>query len=77
MWRCNDELRVRADELDRSSKKDAKHYIGNSSISMVGVCFSLYALSISCIIFGNIWWYNMYFHVFSLSNTMLDIVNAD
>ncbi|KAG2681689.1 hypothetical protein I3843_11G156600 [Carya illinoinensis] len=27
MWRCNDELRVRADELHRSSKKDAKHYI--------------------------------------------------
>jgi phosphoenolpyruvate carboxylase len=30
MWRCNDELRVRAAELHRSSKKDevAKHYIG-------------------------------------------------
>ncbi|KAG6508146.1 hypothetical protein ZIOFF_033517 [Zingiber officinale] len=27
MWRCNTELRVRADVLDRSSKKDAKHYI--------------------------------------------------
>ncbi|XP_015954036.1 phosphoenolpyruvate carboxylase, housekeeping isozyme [Arachis duranensis] len=29
MWRCNDELRVRADELNRSSRKDAvaKHYI--------------------------------------------------
>ncbi|KAF2302274.1 hypothetical protein GH714_033952 [Hevea brasiliensis] len=27
MWRCNDELRVRADELHRSSRKDAKHYI--------------------------------------------------
>ncbi|KAK9085675.1 hypothetical protein Sjap_026086 [Stephania japonica] len=27
MWRCNDELRACADELDRSSKKDAKHYI--------------------------------------------------
>lgn len=28
MWRCSDELRVRADELHRSSKKDAaKHYI--------------------------------------------------
>ncbi|KAE8675678.1 Phosphoenolpyruvate carboxylase 2 [Hibiscus syriacus] len=27
MWRCNDELRVRADELHRSSKRDAKHYI--------------------------------------------------
>jgi|UniRef100_A0ACD5XRD8 phosphoenolpyruvate carboxylase len=27
MWRCNDELRSRADELHRSSKKDAKHYI--------------------------------------------------
>nr|AAO15570.1 phosphoenolpyruvate carboxylase [Lupinus albus] len=29
MWRCNDELRVRADEISRSSKKDAvaKHYI--------------------------------------------------
>lgn len=31
MWRCNDELRVRADELHRSSKKDAKHYIGMQS----------------------------------------------
>ncbi|KAE8720410.1 Phosphoenolpyruvate carboxylase 2 [Hibiscus syriacus] len=27
MWRCSDELRVRADKLHRSSKKDAKHYI--------------------------------------------------
>ncbi|KAL0921513.1 hypothetical protein M5K25_008592 [Dendrobium thyrsiflorum] len=27
MWRCSDELRVRADELQLSSKKDAKHYI--------------------------------------------------
>ncbi|CAL5200317.1 unnamed protein product [Lathyrus oleraceus] len=27
MWRCNDELRVKADELHRSSKRDAKHYI--------------------------------------------------
>ena len=30
MWRCNDELRVRADELHSAAKKDAvaKHYIG-------------------------------------------------
>lgn len=30
MWRCNDELRVRADEMHHSAKKDevAKHYIG-------------------------------------------------
>ncbi|XWS10089.1 hypothetical protein CRYUN_Cryun39dG0045700 [Craigia yunnanensis] len=27
MWRCSDELRVRADELHRSSRRDAKHYI--------------------------------------------------
>nr|UZC49311.1 PEPC2 [Salsola ferganica] len=27
MFRCSDELRVRADELHNSSKKDAKHYI--------------------------------------------------
>ncbi|XP_050914980.1 phosphoenolpyruvate carboxylase 2-like [Lathyrus oleraceus] len=27
MWRCNDELRVKVDELHRSSKRDAKHYI--------------------------------------------------
>ncbi|KAK1324956.1 Phosphoenolpyruvate carboxylase, housekeeping isozyme [Acorus calamus] len=27
MWRCSDELRARANELHRSSKKDAKHYI--------------------------------------------------
>jgi phosphoenolpyruvate carboxylase len=29
MWRCSDELRVRADELHRSSRKTAKHYIGS------------------------------------------------
>lgn len=27
MWRCSDELRIRAEELYQSSKKDAKHYI--------------------------------------------------
>ncbi|KAL7260831.1 hypothetical protein ACSBR1_006490 [Camellia fascicularis] len=27
MWRFSDELRVRAEELHRSSKRDAKHYI--------------------------------------------------
>ncbi|RZC85070.1 hypothetical protein C5167_047856 [Papaver somniferum] len=27
MWRCSDELLVRANELHRSSKKDSKHYI--------------------------------------------------
>ncbi|WJZ99095.1 hypothetical protein VitviT2T_017569 [Vitis vinifera] len=27
MWRCNEELRARADELHRSSRRDAKHYI--------------------------------------------------
>ncbi|KAM0906249.1 hypothetical protein ACQ4PT_016926 [Festuca glaucescens] len=27
MWRCNDELRVRAEELHRSSRKAEKHYI--------------------------------------------------
>nr|CAB65171.1 phosphoenolpyruvate carboxylase 2 [Solanum lycopersicum var. cerasiforme] len=27
MWRCNDELRDRADELHRSLKRDEKHYI--------------------------------------------------
>ncbi|XP_055822537.1 phosphoenolpyruvate carboxylase-like [Solanum dulcamara] len=27
MWRCNDELRARAEELHRTSKRDAKHYI--------------------------------------------------
>ncbi|KAI4388258.1 hypothetical protein MLD38_000602 [Melastoma candidum] len=27
MWRCSDELRVRADELHSSTKKDTKHYI--------------------------------------------------
>lgn len=27
MWRCSDELRVRAEELHSSSKRDAKHYI--------------------------------------------------
>ncbi|PIA33268.1 hypothetical protein AQUCO_04200202v1 [Aquilegia coerulea] len=34
MWRCSDELRVRADELHRSSKKDAEHYIGMCSVSV-------------------------------------------
>ncbi|KVH88808.1 Phosphoenolpyruvate carboxylase [Cynara cardunculus var. scolymus] len=28
MWRCNDELHARADELHRTSKRDVKHYIG-------------------------------------------------
>jgi hypothetical protein len=29
MWRCSDELRVKADKLHRSSKKDTtKYYIG-------------------------------------------------
>jgi hypothetical protein len=32
MWRCSDELRVRADEVHLSSKKSAKHYIGNMNI---------------------------------------------
>ncbi|KAL8505718.1 hypothetical protein ACS0TY_016802 [Phlomoides rotata] len=27
MWRCNDELRVRAEELHKSSRRDAKHFI--------------------------------------------------
>ncbi|KAL3848754.1 hypothetical protein ACJIZ3_010636 [Penstemon smallii] len=27
MWRCNDELRARANDLHSSSKRDAKHYI--------------------------------------------------
>ncbi|KAL8506406.1 hypothetical protein ACS0TY_017328 [Phlomoides rotata] len=27
MWRCSDELRERADDLHKSSKRDAKHYI--------------------------------------------------
>ncbi|XP_019193195.1 PREDICTED: phosphoenolpyruvate carboxylase-like [Ipomoea nil] len=27
MWRCNDELRDRADELHQSTRRDAKHYI--------------------------------------------------
>ena len=31
MWRCNEELRARADELHRSSRRDAKHYIGMHS----------------------------------------------
>ncbi|KAG5579039.1 hypothetical protein H5410_049666 [Solanum commersonii] len=27
MWRCNDEVRIRADKLYRSSRQDTKHYI--------------------------------------------------
>lgn len=30
MWRCNDELRARADKLQNRSKKGAKHYVGMS-----------------------------------------------
>lgn len=37
MWRCSDELRVQADILHCTSKKDAKHYIGTVvSQAMVG-----------------------------------------
>jgi hypothetical protein len=33
MWRCSDELRVKADHLHRSSKKDmTKHYIGEMTL---------------------------------------------
>jgi hypothetical protein len=28
MWRCSEELQVRADEIDRNAKKFAKHYKG-------------------------------------------------
>lgn len=35
MWRCSDELRHRADVLHRSSKKDAKHYIGNCNRNLL------------------------------------------
>lgn len=28
MWRCNDELNARAQEIHKQSKSDAKHYIG-------------------------------------------------
>lgn len=31
MWRCTDELRIRANVLHRSTRKDAKHYIGISN----------------------------------------------
>jgi hypothetical protein len=39
MWRCSDELRARADELHRSSKKDAKHYIGKFGLVINIVCY--------------------------------------
>ena len=39
MWRCSDELRVRANELLQSSKRDTKHYIGNSKFHGVLVMF--------------------------------------
>lgn len=40
MWRCSDELCARADELHRSSKRDAKHYIGMSLVVLIFVvCF--------------------------------------
>ncbi|RWW18907.1 hypothetical protein GW17_00017075 [Ensete ventricosum] len=35
MWRCNAELRIRADELHCSSKKDAKHFIAEKLIAKV------------------------------------------
>lgn len=28
MWRCNEEIRQRVAQLERTSKKEAKHYIG-------------------------------------------------
>lgn len=39
MWRCSDELRCRATELHNSSKRDAKHYIGDQLSTLCGpVC---------------------------------------
>jgi hypothetical protein len=36
MWRCSDELRVKVDQLNHSSKKDTtKHYIGADAIIIV------------------------------------------
>lgn len=37
MWRCSNELRERADMLHNSSRRDAKHYIGNQSV----LCFKV------------------------------------
>lgn len=46
MWRCNDELRVHADEVHRSSNRDevAKHYIGVYHFKLGGcvIYFILY-----------------------------------
>lgn len=46
MWRCSDELRVHADELHRSSKRDAKHYIGTTYglSSMIFASLLLYTI---------------------------------
>uniref|UniRef100_A0A0E0C1E5 phosphoenolpyruvate carboxylase n=1 Tax=Oryza meridionalis TaxID=40149 RepID=A0A0E0C1E5_9ORYZ len=35
MWRCSDELRIRADDLHRSSRKAAKHYIEEATFTNV------------------------------------------
>ena len=32
MWRCNDELRARAQEIHSAPKKAAKHYIGDKTL---------------------------------------------
>ncbi|MBA0620404.1 hypothetical protein Godav_006122, partial [Gossypium davidsonii] len=40
MWRCNDELRLRADVLLRSSRKDAKHYIALYGLFDFEICLS-------------------------------------
>lgn len=44
MWRCNDELRARADELHRTSKRDVKHYIG---IFFLQILFSAFEILVS------------------------------
>lgn len=48
MWRCNDELRVRADEIHHSAKKDevAKHYIGNHEKKICEMVTNFFELNI-------------------------------
>lgn len=43
MWRCNDELRIRAEELHSSAKRDAKHYIGMYCVIVIIICFELHS----------------------------------
>lgn len=57
MWRCNDELRVRAEELHSSSgSKVTKYYIGNHKqkhLCLLNFCLPYRLLQKSPLVFSN------------------------